>query len=318
VATGLTVSGTAVARKRARITRVDLLGWALISPWLIGFLVFTFFPFAASLYLSMTNWEVTKPGNFVGLKNYQTLLTGKDPLFGVSVKNTLYYALIHVPGSQIIALALAMLLNKRAPGIAIYRTIFYIPAIASGVGTSYMWAQIFSTRGGLVNSILDFVHIPGPNWLYSLTWSMPALIIISLWNVGTSMLIYLAALQGVSKALYDAASVDGATVWQKFLSVTIPMITPAMFFNFILGFIGSFQVFTAAYIITGGGPGEATLFYTLYLYRQAFQNLHMGYASALAWILFVIILIVTMVQLAVARMWVYYEGSSAGGAAAPR
>src|SRR6185437_6362668 len=163
-------------------------------------------------------------------------------------------------------------------GIALYRTIFYIPAIASGVGTSYLWALILSNQGGLLNTVLGWFHIPGPNWLYSLTWSMPALMIVGLWNVGTSMLIYLAALHGVPQSLYDAAAVDGDTSWRRFLSVTIPMVTPAIFFNLVLGVIGSFQVFTSAFIITNGGPANATLFYTLYLYNEAFVNYHMGYA----------------------------------------
>jgi multiple sugar transport system permease protein len=199
----------------------------------------------------------------------------------------------------------------------VYRTLFYIPAIASGVGTNYLWAIVFSNHGGLLNTALAFVGIQGPNWLYSLTWSMPALIIVGLWNVGTSMLIYLAALQGVPQSLYDAAAVDGANWFEKFRNVTIPMITPSMFFNLVLGVIGSFQVFTAAYIITNGGPGNATLFYTLYLYRVAFQDLRMGYASALAWVLFLIIMAITVIQLAMARLWVYYEAGSAG-VAGPR
>lgn len=318
MATQATAQAAVRVRRGRFLTRTDLLGWAFVTPWLVGFLVFTAFPFAASLFLSLTNWDVTSRWTFIGLQNYQTMVSGKDDLFLLSLKNTTTYALVQVPGSQIIALALAMLLNKRTPGIAVYRTIFYIPAIASGVGTAYMWQQIFGTHGGLVNSLLNYFGVDGPNWLYDLNWSMRALVIIGMWNVGTSMLIYLAALQGVPQSLFDAASVDGATVWRKFLSVTVPMITPAMFFNFILGVIGSFQVFTAAYIITQGGPANATLFYTLYLYRVAFGSYHMGFAAAMAWVLFVIILIITMIQLVVARYWVYYEGGGAGTAAGPR
>jgi multiple sugar transport system permease protein len=230
----------------------------------------------------------------------------------------MYYAVVNVPGTQIIALSLALLLREKAPGIGVFRTLFYIPAITTGVGTSYLWAQMFSSHGGPINSILNIMGIEGPNWLYSLTWSMPALIIVGLWNVGTSMLIYLAALHGVPKALYDASAVDGANVFQRFTSVTLPMVTPAMFFNVVLGFIGAFQVFTTAFVITNGGPANATLFYSLYLYRVAFQNLRMGYAAALAWILFLIILVITVVQLTTARLWVYYEGSSPGTIAGPR
>lgn len=300
-----------IPRKKRFITKLDVIGWAFISPWLIGFLVFTAFPFLASLFLSFTNWGIVGSWHWVGTQNYQNMVNGTDFKFFAAVRTTLYYAVVTIPGSQIIALLLALLLSKKAPGIAFFRTLFYIPAIASGVGTAYLWALIFSNQGGLLNGALGIVGIQGPNWLYSLTWSLPALMIMALWNVGTSMLIYLAALQGVPQSLYDAAAVDGATWWGKFWAVTIPMITPAMFFNMILGVIGTFQVFTAAYIITGGGPGDATLFYALYLFQVAFQNLQMGYASALAWVLFLVILLVTIIQLAVARLWVYYEGSTA-------
>jgi multiple sugar transport system permease protein len=189
--------------------------------------------------------------------------------------------------------------------------------VTAGVATSYLWAQIFASNGGLLNTGLGVFGIQGPNWLYSMEWSLPALVIMSFWNVGTIMLIYLAALQGVPRHLYDAAMIDGAGVGGRFLHVTVPMITPAIFFNIVQGVIGSFQVFTAAFIITQGGPANATLFYSLYLYRAAFQQMQMGYASALAWILFVVILVATLVQLLAARYWVYYEGEPAvhaGGA----
>jgi multiple sugar transport system permease protein len=306
------------ARKRPFITRTDILGYLFISPWIIGFLAFTLLPFIASLFLSFTDWNIVGSWHWVGLANYDKLVSGVDDRFVVSLTNTLSFAIINVPGTQIIALTLAMLLNKKTPGIPIFRTLFYIPAIASGVGTTYLWVQIFSSHGGLANTVLEWFGIPGPNWLYSLTWSMPAVIIVGLWNVGTSMLIYLAALQGVPQSLYDAASVDGATPLQKFANVTVPMVTPAMFFNVVLGVIGSFQVFTIVYVLTNGGPANATLVYALYLYQVAFRNLRMGYAASLAWILFLIVLAITAVQLVTARLWVYYEGNSPGGVAGPR
>ncbi len=305
-------------RRGPLIRRKDVIGYLFISPWIIGFLAFTLLPFVASFLLSFTDWEIVGRWSWIGLANYQKLLSGVDDNFVTSLSNTLFYAVVNVPGTQIIALTLALLLNKKSPGIALFRTLFYIPAIATGVGTTYLWAQIFSAHGGLLNTVLGFIGISGPNWLYSLTWSMPAVIIVGLWNVGTSMLIYLAALQGVPQSLYDAASVDGANWYWKFWSVTVPMVTPAMFFNVVLGVIGSFQVFTTVYVLTAGGPANATLVYSLYLYRVAFQNLRMGYAAALAWILFLIILAITVVQLATARLWVYYEGSSTGNVAGPR
>ncbi len=314
----VTAQPLTAARKRPLLTRTDLLGYLFISPWIIGFLAFSLLPFLASFFLSFTDWQIVGKWSWIGTANYAKLLSGVDDRFTVSLGNTIYYAVFTVPGSQVIALLLAMLLTRKSPGIAVYRTIFYIPAIATGVGTSYLWAQIFSAHGGLLNTALGLVGIEGPNWLYSLTWSMPALIIVGLWNVGTSMLIYLAALHGVPQSLYDAASVDGANTVQRFFAVTLPMVTPAMFFNVVLGLIGAFQVFTIAYIITAGGPANATLFYSLYLYQVAFRNLRMGYAAALAWVLFLIILAITIIQLVTARLWVYYEGSTPGSVAGPR
>lgn len=294
-------------RRRPIISKIDLIGWAFISPWLIGFVVFTAGPFLAALYISMTNWDVAGTSTFVGARNYVRMLSGSDDLFVKSVQNTFFYVLLHVPGVQIIALAVASLLNLNLRGIAIYRTIFYLPAVTAGVATAYLWANILS-KSGLINSILEVFGIEGPNWLYSIEWSMPAIIIYSLWNVGTPMLVYLAALQGVPQHLHEAAMIDGAGVWHRFRNITVPMITPAVFFNIVLGIIGSFQVFTAAYIITAGGPANATLVYILYLFRSAFEQGKMGYASALAWFLFLVILSFTLVQLVMARMWVYYEG----------
>lgn len=257
----------------------------------------------------MTNWDVAGTWEFVGLKNYQRMLSGDDDLFVGSIKNTALYVGLHVPGLQIIALVVAMLLNQEIRGISIYRTIFYLPAVTAGIATAYLWANILS-KNGLLNLMLGWVGIEGPNWLYSLEWSMPAIIIYSLWNVGTPMLVYLAALQGVPVHLHEAAMLDGAGMWHRFRHVTMPMITPAIFFNIVLGIIGSFQVFTAAFIITAGGPANATLVYILYLYRSAFEQGKMGYASALAWFLFLIILSFTLVQLAMAKRWVYYEGET--------
>jgi multiple sugar transport system permease protein len=306
-----TAAGVA-PRRRSFITRTDLVGWAFISPWLIGFIVFTAGPFIAALWLSMTNWDVAGTWSFVGLRNYQRMLTGEDDLFVTSVKNTIFYVLFNVPGVQIIALAVAALLNQQIRGISIYRTIFYLPAVTAGVATAYLWANILA-KSGMLNSLLGLVGIEGPNWLYSIEWSLPAIVIYSLWNVGTPMLIYLAALQGVPVHLHEAAMIDGAGVWHRFRNITVPMITPAVFFNMVLGIIGSFQVFNAAYIITAGGPANATLVYILHLYRSAFEQGKMGYASALAWFLFLVILAFTLVQLVMAKMWVYYEAESPAG-----
>ena len=294
------------ARRRSFVTRTDLIGWLFISPWLIGFLVFTAGPFLAALFLSTTTWDVAGSWEEIGLRNYQRMFNGDDDLFGIAVWNTLYFVVFNVPGVQIIALALAALLNQSLKGISVYRTIFYLPAVTSGIATAYLWATILA-KFGLLNGTLALIGIEGPTWLYSTDWSMPAIIMYSLWNVGTPMLVYLASLQGVPVHLHEAAMIDGAGVWSRFRHVTVPMITPAIFFNSVLGVIGSFQVFTAAFILTAGGPANATLVYILHLYRSAFQDGKMGYASALAWVLFLAILAVTLVQLAMARLWVYYE-----------
>ena len=292
------------------LRRIDLIGYLFISPWLIGFVLFTLGPFLASLFLSMTNWQVVGRWNVVGLANYVRLLSGQDNIFLEALRVTFIYSIIRVPLSQIIALALATLLNQRIKARPFFRTIFYLPAVTDSAAMAYLWATVFSSQSGFVNNLLAVFGIQGPNWLYSVEWSLYTLIIISLWNVGTSMLIYLAALQGVPESLHEAAMIDGAGVWARFRHDTVPMITPAIFFNVVLGFIGSFQVFTAAFIITAGGPGYSTTFYILYLYRTAFLDLKMGYASALAWILFVIILILTVIQMYLSRRWVYYEGES--------
>lgn len=297
------------AVRRPFIRRIDLIGYLFISPWLIGFLVFTLFPFVSSLFLSFTNWQIVGSWKFTGLANYEKLLSGRDNVFLEALRVTAIYTFIRVPLSQVIALALATLLNQPIKARPFFRTIFYLPAVTAGVATAYLWQTVFTNNNGFVNNVLKVFGITGPNWLYSVEWSLYTLIIISLWNVGTSMLIYLAALQSVPESLHEAAMIDGAGVWSRFRNVTLPMISPAIFFNLVLGLIGSFQGgFTESFIITGGGPGYSTTFYSLYLYRTAFQDLHMGYASALAWILFVIIMFFTAIQLTLSRRWVYYEG----------
>lgn len=292
-------------------TRRNLIGYAFVGPWLIGFLIFTFIPFIASFGLSLTRWDLVNPPEFIGLDHFVNMI-GEDKLFRTSLWNTIYYSLISVPGRQIIAMILALILNQKLKGMAIYRTLFYIPAITPAVASSFLWMQLFNPRIGMINNVLSWFGITGPNWLYSMTWSMPALIIMSFWGCGATMIIYLAGLQGVPEHLYEAAEVDGANAWYKFWNITLPMITPTIFFNLIMGIIGSFQVFTAAFIMTGGGPANSTLFYTLYLFRKAFYDFRMGYASSLAWVMFLIVLTLTLFQLWFSKRWVYYEASASG------
>ena len=293
------------------LTRRNLTGYAFVGPWVFGFIVFTFLPFLASFGLSMTRWDLVSDPRFVGLGNFQKMFT-EDKLFRIALLNTFYYSAFSVPGIQILALILAIILNQKVQGMAIYRTLFYLPAVTPGIASAFLWMQLFNPRIGMINSVLGFFGITGPNWLYDMTWSMPALIIMSLWGCGGAMVIYLAGLQGVPTQLYEAAEVDGATTWNKFWNVTLPMITPTMFFNLVMGVIGSFQVFTSAFIMTGGGPAYRTTFYTLYLFTQAFYDFRTGYASALAWMLFLIVLALTLIQLVLSRRWVYYEASPTG------
>lgn len=296
---------------RRFFTKKNLTGYLFISPWLIGFVVFTAGPFFASMWLSLNHWDLFNPPKWVGLGNFRWLFF-EEPLFRVSLFNTAYYVLFHVPGIQVIALGLALLLNQKLRGIAIYRTIFYLPSVTAGVATAFLWA-ILLTNDGLINTFLSLFGIKGPAWLNNLTWAMPALVLMSFWSPGGAMIIYLAGLQGVPQHLYEAAEVDGANFWSKFWNVTIPLLTPTIFYNLVMGIIGSFQVFTAAFIMTGGGPANRTLFYMLHLYWKAFAEFKMGHAAAMAWILFAIIMVFTLLQLALARRWVYYEAGGGRG-----
>jgi len=248
---------------------------------------------------------------FVGLGNYQHLFL-KDARYLRSLLNTFIYVLVAVPLKQVIALTIAMLLSQNLRGIYIYRTIFYLPSVTSGVATAILWMMVFGYHMGILNAGLELIGIPPHAWLTDIHLALPTLIFISLWSVGNIFIIYLAGLKGVPTHLYEAAEVDGASDWQKFWKITIPMITPTIFFNVVMGFIGSFKVFTQAFVMTGGGPADRTLFYVLYLYYRAFRDFRMGYASAMAWILFIIILIFTLIQLVLSKRWVYYEAVGPG------
>ncbi len=281
-------------------------GYLFILPWLLGVIFLAIGPMCASLGLSFTKYEILTPPRYIGLANYQRIWN--DELFWVSLWNTVYYVGLGVPLRLLLALFLAMLLNQQLRGMAFFRTVFYLPSVTAGVAVSLLWSWIFEPEFGVLNALLAKVGISGPSWLGSTTWAMPALIIMSVWNVGRPMLIFLAGLQSVPSYLYEVVELDGGGAWQKFRTVTLPMMTPIIFFNLIMTIIQSFQVFTNAYIMTGGGPANATLVYILYLYNNAFQWLHMGYASALAWVLFAIVFILTLVQVKLSDRWVYYEG----------
>jgi len=296
-----------VLRARKRAIRRELEGLAFVSPAVLGLLLFTAGPMVVSLWFSLTRYDlITKPV-WIGFGNYKHILG--DKIFKLSLWNTAYYTFIGVPLQTIVALAQALLLNMKVRGVNVYRTLYYLPSVTPTVASVILWLYIFNRNYGLINSALWTMGIPPIGWLSDPKIVKVSFILMSLWNVGGRMVIFLAALQGVPEELYESASLDGANALRKLWNITLPMISPVLFFNIIMGFIGSFQVFTAAFIATEGGPANATLFLVLHLYRQAFENLKMGYASALAWLLFLIVMLFTSLQFAGSRRWVYYEAA---------
>jgi multiple sugar transport system permease protein len=275
-----------------------------LSPWIIGFLLFTSGPLIASLVLSFYRWDVISSAQFIGLANYRELF--RDETLRLSLYNTAVYALMMIPSSIAVALSLAMLLNQKLPGMRLFRTILYLPTLTQGVATYALWRIVYDADKGPINRVLrHFIENP-PGWLIDPHWSKFAIVLMNLWGVGQMMLIVLAGLQNVPGQLYEAASIDGAGPVRRFFSVTLPMISPTIFLNMIMATIGTFQVFAAAYVLTAGGPAKSTLFYAYYLFNRAFVYFNMGYASAMAWLLFLIILILTGVQIRYSRKWVHY------------
>lgn len=275
-----------------------------LAPWLIGFMTFTAGPVLFSLGLSFFKWDVIRPAHFVGLANYRYLI--HDPLIAKSLGNTLFYVALFLPVSNIIALTMAMLLNQKVRGMGVFRTLFYLPTLTTGVATFTLWSVVFDPETGPLNKFLRHFIAHPPEWLLDPNWSKPALIIMACWAVGGTMLIYLAGLQGIPKMLYEAADLDGASSFGQFWHVTVPMLSPTIFFNVIMSTIGSFQVFAASFVLTGGGPSNSTMFYVYYLFNRAFVYFNMGYASAMAWLLFAIVLVLTLIQMKMAPKWVHY------------
>ncbi len=280
-------------------------GYLFISPWLIGFFVFTAVPFLFSIYFSFTRYDVVSPPVWIGAANYAKLLFD-DPIFWKALWITLKYAMIAVPLGLVSGVALALLLNLEIKGISIYRTIFYLPSIVPMVATSVIFMWILNPQIGLINGILAKAGIAGPAWLQDSKWAFWSLVFMSLWGVGGSMIIYLAGLKDIPVSLYEAALIDGASAWQRTRHITLPMITPVIFFNLVMGAIGSFQYFAQAYIMTNGGPEDSTQFYALYLFNRAWRYLDMGYASAMAWILFAIVMALTISIFRTHHRWVHY------------
>lgn len=279
-------------------------GLIFLCPWLIGLALFTAIPIALSLYYSFCEYSLLQKPVWIGLANYRELL--HDTLFWRSLWNTIYYALLALPAGLGISLLLAILLNCPIRGQSIYRTIIFLPSLVPVVASAMVWLWLFNQKLGLINQILVAVGLPGPGWLTDGRWAMPALALMSLWGVGNTVIIFLAGLQDVPQSLYEAAAIDGAGTLRRLWNVTLPMLSPVIFFNLVMAIIGTWQVFTIPYIMTGGGADYSTLFYSMYLYNNAFNYLRMGYAGALAWIQFLIILALTALAFWSAKKWVHY------------
>ncbi len=307
-ALGTSRARQAQRKNQRRDTRAALL---FMSPWIFGFLVLTLWPVLYSGYLSLTNYDVFNAPEFIGLENYQTLAQDADARRAMG--NTFFYAVFQVPLQVIVSLSLALLLNQAGRSSGFFRTAFFLPRMTPPVAVGVLLLLLFNGQDGLINNVLGWFGIDGPNWTTDSDWVKPGLILMSLWAVGSSVIILLAALRNVPNELYDSARVDGANYWQKTTKITIPMISGALFFVFIINSIDALQSFTEAYTAFFGSgnttySNDAAEFYSIYLFREAFEFLNMGYASALAWVLFVIILIITVIQLRVSKRFVYYEG----------
>jgi len=292
--------------------RETWVAYGFLLPWIFGFLVFTSGPMVASAYLSLTDYSIIEKTNYVGFENYRTLLD--DPKVTTALHNTFVFTVLMVPGTMVVALALAMSLARVGRAAGFFRTVFYLPQVTPPVAVGILYLLLFNGATGLVNRALELIHVNGPFWTTDPSWVKPGLALMSVWSVGGTMVIYLAALKSVPEHLYEAAAIDGAPAWRRFKDITLPMISPALFFTMIVLTIAGLSSFTEAYTAFFGGSTEsnsteAALFYAIYLFQQAFQFFHMGYASALAWLLFVVIMVITIVQVVVSRRFVFYQGA---------
>ncbi len=294
-------------RTQSKELKDFLKGMGFLSPWVIGFVLFTAIPIGLSLYYSFCDYSLLQPPAYIGWANYRELF--HDPIFWKTVRNTFLYAIVALPAGMFIALGVAILLNVKMRGQTIYRTIVFLPSLVPAVASAMLWLWLFNAKLGLINLALRKIGISEPPlWLADATWAMPALILMSFWGVGNTVIIYLAGLQDVPKELYEAADLDGAGAFQKVWHVTLPSISPVIFFNLVMGIIGTLQVFGTPYIMTGGGPARSTYFYTMYLYDNAFTYLRMGYASAMAWVQLLVVIALTALAAWTSKHWVHYQG----------
>lgn len=297
-----------IVRSKNKIINENVLGWLMASPWLLGFCFFMLGPILVSVYVSFTNYSLLASPKFIGMGNY-TKMFSQDPQVWKSMWITTYYSIVAVPLQLILGFFLAFLLNRKIRGLSFFRTLFYLPTIISGVAIGLLWRQIFNPDFGILNHIMDLIFgIRNIEWLNNEQLVIPSLILMSLWGVGKTMVVNLSGLQSIPTSLYESAEIDGCTSLKSIFYITIPMMTPIIFLNLVTGLIASFQTFTNAYVMTGGGPNKASLFYMLYLYQNAFQNFRMGYASALSWLLFLYVFILTLIVFKSSSYWVYYEG----------
>jgi multiple sugar transport system permease protein len=295
-------------RRRSKLLIREYIAFYLFaSPWIIGLLLFTIGPMVTSLYLSFTDYAVIDRPKWVGLGNYVHMFTD-DPLVWQALRVTATYSLGAIPLTLLVSFLVALLMHQQVYGVRVFRTIYYLPSVIAGVPVALLWMWILNPEFGLMNNFLRLFGIEGPKWLYSTTWVIPSFVLMSLWQVGVPMVVFLAGLQSIPVHLYEAAEIDGAGLWAKFRHVTLPMMSPVILFVMIASIIDSFQTFTPAFLMTNGGPANASLFYGLYLYNNAFKWFKMGYASALAWLMFLIILLLSGLVFRSSIRWVYYEG----------
>ncbi len=302
-------AGALVAPRRRFLSREAVEGYACILPWLVGFLSFVAGPMVAALTISFTDWSMLTPPRWVGLGNYERML--QDPLFYAVLYNTAFISFLSVPLQLTLALLIALGLNEKLRGVALYRTLFYLPSQMPIVASALLWLWVMNPEFGLANALLSLFGLQGLRWLFDPVTVKPSIVLITLWGgIGTPLIIFLAGLQGVPDSLYEAAEIDGAGALARFRHITLPMLSPIIFFNLIIGIIASFQAyFTLVFITTQGGPANTSLIFILYIYFKAFRDFDMGYASTLAWTLFLIVLVLTAINFLLARFWVHYEGA---------
>jgi multiple sugar transport system permease protein len=288
----------------------NVVGWGFAMPALLGYLLFNVIPMVSSLYYSFCEFKGIGKAKFIGLENYIGFFKNTDPNFLWSVKATVSYVILAVPANLIFAFCIALLLNRPMKGRTFFRSLFYLPSILPGVASSFVWLLMMNPDFGLFNIMLKFLHLPTSLWVWHEKSVIPSIVFMGLWGTGSTQVIFLAGLQDIPRVYYEAMDIDGANAWQKFIKITLPMVSSTIFFNLIMGIIGAIQVFGPAYIMTDGGPNHASQFYVFTLWREAFAYMNMGGASAMAWLLFIAIALLTLITFGTSKKWVYYEGEN--------